>query len=99
MNITVGNRVRILRDLHRASTGPRRKGHWALYASEGEEGEVVEVFRSDPLNYFAKVQMDLDGRVLTMRLQSLEKIKPVRARLHRRAVRPRAFTGGARCSR
>lgn len=69
MNIAPGHSVEVLRDIH------RREG---LYAKQGEQGKVLEVFRPQPTGteeikpWYAKVL--IDGKVKTFRLTSLKKL-------------------------
>jgi hypothetical protein len=89
VNISKGHRVKIARDIKRGGFGSfRADGVWhetpgpQLYAKAGDEGEVVETFRSQAQDgpgvggtWAAKVKMDADGKIKTFRLTSLTRTK------------------------
>lgn len=72
MNLQSGDRISLRRDIVR---------HEGPYASIGDQGTILSIFRPIPTALMetkplsAKVQMD-DGPIKTFRLTSLKKIKP-----------------------
>lgn len=70
VNLKPTDRVALARDIHRVE-GP--------YAQKGDTGTITEIFRPTPTGsgevkaWHAKVRMDVDNRVKTFRLTSLEK--------------------------
>ena len=73
MSFHVGDKVRVNKDITRAE---------GLYAQEGAEGKIVEIFRPQPTGMYevkplyAKVRVirERSALILTFRLTSLERL-------------------------
>lgn len=73
MRFYIGDKVRVNKDITRAE---------GLYAQEGEQGTILEIFRPQPTGFgerkppYAKVRVirEWSTPILTFRLTSLERI-------------------------
>jgi len=84
-SIRKGHRVRVLRDIRRVEHPPSTvvspnggcsptPGHYVTHAAKGEEGVVEETFKPEGQNYYSAKVRVADGRLVTVRLTSLERL-------------------------
>lgn len=74
----ISDKVTVNKDIYRIDHISRAK---TLYASPGEIGTIIEIFRPQPTAggksaktpFYAKVKMDISGGIKTFRLTSLSK--------------------------